>query len=298
MKTTPAAMAAQTLLEMALRLDASPMANTSGKPLTRINASIAMTCLLIAASNLDGAKPGIMERLRATAAPHAMALEPEHRHTADGPGQTCLAASDSNGHVCYNCVFDEKSQICLNCPHLAGALPIPEDILNLPHNPALAPAARPPDLLQAQQDTLDIIHLTATLSPHIAALPRQEQRAAAAIAAAEAVYYILSALERSTCDREPQTWSKAAQAYEEAAELLYQAMGAPPPSPHTTPHDACYAMHWHYQDHPARTEYACRDPEDDKEERPDRCDRCPLHRHPPRPMPWELIKRPATRGVQ
>lgn len=288
MKDTPAAKAARTLLKMPRRLDASPLAHTADKPNTRINTGAAITCLMIAASHLDGAEPDVLQRLSATATPHAMALEPDYRHAPEGPCHTCLASYDSNGVLKFNCISDEKDQICLNCPHLGGALPIPEHILKLAHDPTLAPMARPPDLLQAQQDTMDIIHLAATLAPVLAALPRQKQRVAAAIAAA-AIYYAISSLEWSTCDREPQTNSKASRAYEEAAELLYQAMGAPPPSPHTTPHEACYVMIWHHPAQPTETEYACGYPEEDREERPDRCARCPLHQHPPRPMPWELI---------
>ena len=171
MKDTPAAKAARTLLEMARRLDASPLAHTADKPNTRINTGAAITYLMIAASHLDGAEPDVLQRLSATATLHAMALEPEYRHTPEGPGHTCLASGDSNGLLKFNCISDEKDQICLNCPHLGGALPIPKHILELPHDPALAPTPRPPDLLQAQQDTMDIIHLTATLAPAIAALP-------------------------------------------------------------------------------------------------------------------------------
>lgn len=289
MKKPPAAIAARRLLEMAELLDGSPLANTADKPLTRINAGAAMTCILIAAHHLQDANTETWQRLYGTAGPHAMALEPEHRPNPDQTGHLCLASSDSNGRVLYNCAFDDKSQICLNCPHLQNSVLIPEEILALPHHPALLPPLRPPDLLQAQQDALDILYIGAGLASAFANLPQPTQRATVAIAVAEALYYTVAALECSTIDRGPQMDSKAAKAYEEAAEILFQAMGAPPPSPHTTPHDACAVMHWHYPDRETQVTYACRNPDDDEEERTDRCAQCPLQEHPPRPMPWELL---------
>lgn len=78
--------------------------------------------------------------------------------------------------------------------------------------------------------------------------------------------------------------SKAAKAYEEAAGLPLQVMGALPPSPHTTPHDACTVMHWHCPGRKSQVTYARRNPEDDGAERPNRWAQCPLQEYPPQPM--------------
>ena len=294
----------EVLYEIARTITESPLANPGGAVHNvSLNSRIALLTNALAGhhlSVLDGSEEALVRqgRLLEVSDPHMQALSDEMWEliTLKTPDQNCLTATDDQGYIEHACIHDEKPLPCITCPMLTRQMPeIGRGVPRRPH-PA-AQAAQRPDLRRAAAAMARVTELTERWAGLMLEREGRPEPAgvAAALAAAETLYYLSAALEYYP-KRSNSPVRHAGKPYDSAFDRLYEAMGGPegPTAGRAGEDYGCLRYLWAER---ITTEYRCRDPETagPTGERPTPCDSCAFSEGPGKPMPWELLAQAADR---